>query len=94
MIDHILREIGEGLAAVLQTLVGLLLLGLGIAGIWWEKTHANPSHDSHLVGALVLALLGASIIPSIGPVLIRSLKGIVGVLTSILPTRQPPKGDA
>jgi hypothetical protein len=87
-LTHILKEIGEGVAKALQLVVGLLIMGLGVAGLWWEKTHASPAHDSHLVGALVVALLGASIIPSVGPVLIRSLKGIVGVLTSILPTRK------
>lgn len=87
----LLDDFTHGLAVLVQLAVGVLLMALGVVGLWWEKTH-DPSHDSHLIAALIVALLGASIIPSVGPVLIRSLKGIVGVLVSVLPTRPPKDG--
>lgn len=87
MSNPIVDDITHGIAALLQLAVGLLIMALGVVGIWWEKTHA-PTHDTHLLACLVVALVGACIIPSIGPVLIRSLKGIVGVLLSVLPTRK------
>jgi hypothetical protein len=86
----LLDDITHGIEALLQLAVGFVLMALGVLGIWWEKTH-EPSHSTHLLAALVVALLGACIIPSIGPVLIRSLKGIVGVLLSVFPARQAPK---
>ena len=89
--NPIVDDIKAGLAALVQTLVGTVLMAGGVVALWWEKTHA-PTHDTHLVAALVVALLGASIIPSVGPVLIKSLKALVGVLTSVLPAR--PKDGA
>ena len=82
----LLDDITHGIEALVQFAVGLLLMALGVIGLWWEKTHP-PSHDTHLLACLVVALLGASIIPSVGPVLVRSLKGIVGVLLSVFPSR-------
>lgn len=88
----IIDEIEHGLAVLVQAAVGLFFMLGGAAGVVWEKMNP-PSHDAHLLGWAVLSLVGACIIPSIGPVLTKSLRAIVGVVLTILPTR-PPKDDA
>ena len=90
----IVDEIEAGLRAVVQTVVGLLLLVAGLASLVWEKTHP-PTHDAHLLAELVVALLGAAIIPSVGPVLLGALTKLVTLVLSVLPARpQPPKDGA
>ena len=71
-----------------------LLLVAGLGSLVWEKTHP-PTHDAHLLAELVVALLGAAIIPSVGPVLLGALTKLGGLVLSVLPARpQPPKDGA
>jgi hypothetical protein len=86
----VLDDIEAGLKALVQTVIGLLLLVAGLGSLVWEKTHP-PTHDAHLLAELVIALLGAAIVPSVGPVLLGALSKIVTLVLSLLPSRpQPP----
>jgi hypothetical protein len=88
----IIEDIEAGLRAVAQLLVGLFFMLGGAAGVVWEKLHP-PAHDAHLLAWAVVSLLGACVIPSIGPVLIKSLKGLVAIVLSVLPSRPTPPKD-
>lgn len=88
---NILDDITHAIAVLVQAVVGLFLMAGGVTALVWEKTHP-PAHDAHLVAELVTALLGAAIVPSVGPVLIKSLGALVGIVLSVLPTRPPKDG--
>lgn len=88
--NPLVEDIKDAIGALIQTVIGLVLMALGIGLLVWEKMNP-PTHDAHLWAELGLALLGAAIIPSVGPVLIRSLKAIVSVFVSVLPSRPAPK---
>jgi hypothetical protein len=88
----VVKLLQEAAEAVAQTVVGGVIMGLGIAGIMWEKKNP-PAHDAHLLAWLVVALLGACIIPSIGPKLIGALTKLVNLVLLILPSRPAPPKD-
>ena len=89
--NPIVDDITHGLALLAQTLIGLLLMVAGLGSLVWEKLNP-PSHDAHMLAELLVALLGAAIVPSVGPVLIKSLKALVGILLSVVPARPPKDG--
>jgi hypothetical protein len=87
----IVDEIEAGLRALIQTVVGLFFM-LGGAGFLWLEYRSTPAHGTHLIAGLVVSLVGAAILPSVGPALIAALKGVVGVLLSVFPARTPKDG--
>ena len=63
MSNPLVDDIKDALGALIQTVIGLVLMALGIGLLVWEKMNP-PTHDAHLWAELGLALLGAAIIPS------------------------------
>ena len=90
--NPLVEDITHAIAALVQAVVGLFLMIGGVAALVWEKTHP-PAHDAHLVAELVVALLGAAIVPSVGPVLIKTLRALVGIVLSVLPVRPAKDGS-
>lgn len=86
----LLEDIEHGLAVLLQTLVGLFFM-FGGAG-WFAYQVLNPPLvATHLAAAGAVSVFGAAVLPSIGPAVMNTLKGVAGVVQSFLPARTPPK---
>lgn len=92
--SDVVKLLTEFAEATLQTIFGCLIMAGGVAYIVWEKK-TPPAHDMHLLAGLVVALLGACIVPSIGPRLLGALTKLVTLVLQFLPARpQPPKDGA
>lgn len=85
----LLEDIEHGLAVLLQTLVGLFFMFGGAA--WFAYQVLNPPLvASHLIGAGSVSVFGAAVLPSVGPLVMKALKAVAGVVQSFLPARKDP----
>jgi hypothetical protein len=79
----------EHIAAVIgQTLVGLFFM-LGGAGWFVYEIQERPPHTGHLIAAGAVSVFGAAVLPSVGPWVLKALKGVATVVQSFLPARPP-----
>lgn len=79
-------------AVVSQAVVGLFFMLAGAA--WFAFTITRTSFQTgHLIAAGSVCVFGAAVLPSVGPFVMRALKGVASVVLSFLPARPNKAGE-
>jgi hypothetical protein len=82
------------LILLLSAIFGLFFLAFGVVGVALEY-RTPPVHTTHLGGFLFMVLLGAVIVPGVGPLIFARLKDGVGLAGPYIPTfgRRASQGE-
>lgn len=86
----LIDDIMHAFALLGQIVVGLFFM-LGGAGWFVYELQQQPTHSGHLIAAGSVCVFGAAILPSVGPSVMKALKGVATVVQSFIPTRAAPK---